>query len=357
MGVGLADFFYRARHRKASALMTASAKAFNWNNFPQFMSSLFGEQDEQIEILTAPQGDVYAFRSEAPPFIGRFTFFDFNETMRAIIVEGTSHDDLTLDIVDGEWVRFNFALSINISMDGIHQTPVQVTSPSWRIIDHPNEKVTREILKKGAKAQWLTIICKHARIKMLTGRDIDDLPEFFRFVDASQERSTQYRDFVLRSRFASITTDVLRSDVNDPLDVAYLEARCTQLLCLALEDLIDPIDTDRLPALNEADNAKILAAKAYIDDNFLQGPTVQEISSAAGLNRNSLFYGFKQKFGVNVSEYVQDRKLQKAKMLIQHTDQHLMDIAEQVGFRHQSSFITAFKKRFGTTPGKLRRGA
>lgn len=335
--------------------MTKPLETFDWSNFPAFMNSLLGAQEDQIELLEAPSGSVSTYFSQAAPFVGRFTFFDFGQSMRAIIVEGVSHSEMTLNLIDGDWVRFNFALSIDIMMDGIQKTPVQLTSPSWRIIDHPKEKVTKETLKKGAEARWLTIICKPVQIKMLTGRELDDLPEFFRIVDASQDRSSQYRDFVLRSRFASITTDVLRSDIDDPIDVAYLEARCTELLCLALDDLIDPIDPDGLPALSEAESARVLAAKSYIDENYQQGPTVKDISTVAGLNRNSLFYGFKKKFGLSVSEYVQDRKLERAKHLIQHTDQHLIDIAEEVGFRHQSSFITAFRKRFGTTPGKLRR--
>jgi AraC-like DNA-binding protein len=335
--------------------MTESQNAFDWSNFTHFMNAAIGAPAEQIEALESPYGTAYLCRSETPPFVGRFTFFSFDNEMRAIIVDGVAEEETLFNLVDGDWVRFNFALMIDISMDDIQQVPVQLSSPSWRIIDHPRDKITREVVPKGSVAKWLTIVCKHSKIQKLSGRELDDLPEFFRFVDASQDRSTQYRDFVLRSRFASITTDVLRSEIADPLNIAYLEARCTELLCLALEDLIDPIDIDGLPALNTADRERVEKAKLYIDENFKHGLTVKQISSAAGMNRNSLFYGFKKKFGVSVSEYIQSLKLEKAKHLIQHSDKHLIEIAEDVGFKHQTSFITAFKKRFGTTPGKLRR--
>lgn len=329
---------------------------FDWDNFAPFIVHIFRADEDQIDILESPSGSVYTYKRNTAPFLGRFTFFDFGASMRATICEGKSEEDISLSMVDGDWVRFNFALSIHVSMDGIQNTPVELTTPSWRIIDHPRDKLTTELLTKGSESRWLTIICKPSEIKRLTGRELDDLPEFFRFVDASQDRSTQYRDFVLRSRFASITTDVLRSDIEGPLNIAYIKARCTELLCLALEDLIDPIDSDGLPALNETESARILAAKAYIDEHFQEGPSVKQVSAVAGLNRNSLFYGFKRKFGLSVSEYVQERRLEKAKLLLEHSDKNLIDIAEEVGFRHQSSFITAFRKRFGTTPGKLRRG-
>lgn len=328
---------------------------FTWSNFPELMKQLFAADEEHIETHASPSGTVSHYASQAAPFSGRFTFFDFNRAIRAIIVEGTSETDIEFSIIDGDWVRFNFALSINVSMDDIKQTPVQVTSPSWRIIDHPANKVTREVLAQGSDARWLTIICKHDFIQTLTGRALDDLPEFFRFVDATQERSTRYRDFVLRSRFASITTDILRSEIEDPLHIAYLEARCSELLCLALEDLIDPIDSDGLPALSANEIDRIMLAKGHIDAHFLSAPTVKDIAAVAGLNRNSLFYGFKRKFGMSVSEYIHTRRLEHAKMLIEHSDQNLLDIAEQTGFRHQSSFITAFRKHYGITPGKLRR--
>ncbi|MEM7492151.1 MAG: AraC family transcriptional regulator [Pseudomonadota bacterium] len=319
------------------------------------MCGVFGGDEEQIETHDSPSGEAFHYKSNATPFTGRFSFFHFSQLMRAIVVEGTSKKDLILSIEDGDWVRFNFALSINISMDHIQKSPVQVTSPSWRIIDHPADKITREVLASGSEAKWLTIICKHELIQKLTGRSLDDLPKFFRFVDADQERSSRHRDFILRSRFASITTDIIRNEVDTALQIAYLESRCTELLCLALEDLIDPIDSDGLPALSSAEMERIMIAKSHIDEHFLDAPTVKDIASVAGVNRNSLFYGFKSKFGVSVSEYIHTRKLEHAKMLIEHGDQNLLDIAEQTGFRHQSSFITAFRKHYGVTPGKLRR--
>lgn len=319
------------------------------------MCDNFGGDEDQIEAHDSPFGEVFHYKSDVAPFTGRFSFFDFGDMMRAIVVDGVNDRDVVFSIKDSDWVRFNFALSINVSMDHIQKTPVQLTSPSWRIIDHPADKITREVLAENSEAKWLTIICKHERIQKLTGRSPDDLPEFFRFVDADPERSSRYRDFVLRSRFASITADIMRHEVDTALQLAYMEARCTELLCLALEDLIDPIDSDGLPALSSADMRRILTAKNHIDEFFLDAPTVKDIASVAGLNRNSLFYGFKKKFGVSVSEYIHTRKLEHAKMLIEHSDQNLLDIAEQTGFRHQSSFITAFRKHYGVTPGKLRR--
>lgn len=336
--------------------MISRAPIFDWNNFTQFMQSLFGGDADMMEIHTSPRGMVYDYPSQSELFSGRFSLFDFSPSLRAIIVEGTCEEEVIFSIRDGDWVRFNFALSINISMDDLDRAPVQLTTPSWRIIDHPGDKIIREVLPAQAEARWLTIICKPDLIQTLAGRSIDDLPEFLRFVDGAQERSTRHRDFVLRSRFVAITTDILKTRIEDPLHIAYVRARCEELLCLALEDLIDPIDTDGLPVLSDADNERITAAQRFIDDRFRENLTVTDIATVSGLNRNSLFYGFKKKVGVSVSEYIQTRKLEEAKYLIEHTDDHLIDVADSVGFKHQTSFITAFRKRFGVTPGKLRRG-
>ncbi len=329
--------------------------SFSWDELATFLRDLIGCEEDQIDSYDAPNGHVQSLQHLQNPFIGSFTFFTFRSGLVAAAVDGTATSDLDFAVIDGNRIRFNFALSIDHSLGGVSRANVDVTSPSWRVIDHPREKVTRESIRSNTVAQWLTIACKIDFIQHLSGRAEDDLPELFRLPKPNQYNKTRYQDFDLHSRFSSITFDILKSRIDDPIHLAYIEARCVELLCLALKDLLDPIDTDGQPVMTERETEQILYAKAYIDERINTPPSIREISTAAGLNRNSLFYGFKRKFGVSVSEYIKTRRLEHAKFLIEHTNRRLIEISEAVGFRHQSSFITAFRKQFGVTPGKIRR--
>ena len=57
---------------------------------------------------------------------------------------------------------------------------------------------------------------------------------------------------------------------------------------------------------------------------------------------------------MSVSEYVNKVRLEHAKLLLANTKMSCADIGAQVGFRHPQSFVRAFKKYVGMTPGTYR---
>ena len=52
-----------------------------------------------------------------------------------------------------------------------------------------------------------------------------------------------------------------------------------------------------------------------------------------------------------------ETRLVRASKLLLSTEKPIEAIAYDVGYRSFSAFLAAFKKRYGTTPAKYRRGA
>ena len=64
---------------------------------------------------------------------------------------------------------------------------------------------------------------------------------------------------------------------------------------------------------------------------------------------------FKSRFGVGVVQYINEARVENAKRLILSTDMSVKEIALQVGFSSDISFIRVFKKYEAKTPTELRR--
>lgn len=64
---------------------------------------------------------------------------------------------------------------------------------------------------------------------------------------------------------------------------------------------------------------------------------------------------FKEKTGVNFSDYLNDLRIRTAKELLQNLDLRIQDVAARVGYRNVNSFIRMFKRHAGITPGEYRR--
>jgi len=96
-------------------------------------------------------------------------------------------------------------------------------------------------------------------------------------------------------------------------------------------------------------------ARSIIQKNISQNFTIPEVAQQVGLNPSKLRVGFKQAFGIRISEFMVAVKMQKAFAMILETDIPLKEIARLTGYTSVENFITAFKNHFDTTPASLRK--
>lgn len=79
---------------------------------------------------------------------------------------------------------------------------------------------------------------------------------------------------------------------------------------------------------------------------------VERLAEAVCMSRGNLHLRVKAITGRTAIELITAIRMQKACALLKEGQLTIAEIAEQTGFQTSSYFITAFKKSFGTTPGK-----
>jgi AraC-like DNA-binding protein len=63
---------------------------------------------------------------------------------------------------------------------------------------------------------------------------------------------------------------------------------------------------------------------------------------------------FRAKTGLKFSEYLAERRIERAKLLLTTTNAPVTEIAKQVGYHEPNSFTRLFKARTGMTPVQYR---
>lgn len=99
----------------------------------------------------------------------------------------------------------------------------------------------------------------------------------------------------------------------------------------------------------------INAHKLLLEDLSKKPLSLPMLSKAAAINEFKLKAGFRQLYGTSVFDCLQEARMQKARELLVSTDKPLKVICGLTGYPRMTNFITAFRKRFGYTPGSLRR--
>lgn len=92
----------------------------------------------------------------------------------------------------------------------------------------------------------------------------------------------------------------------------------------------------------------------YISSNPDGELTLDALAKRCFYNPSYFSRVFKQKFGISLTEYVRERRMEKAKSLLQNTNKTVDKIMEEVGYSDRSAFYHAFSKIFGLTPAQMR---
>jgi transcriptional regulator GlxA family with amidase domain len=80
-----------------------------------------------------------------------------------------------------------------------------------------------------------------------------------------------------------------------------------------------------------------------------------DLALELNLSESRLQHLFKQKTGVGLGHLLTEKRLQKAAVLLAHSNLRIKEIAAAVGYEHTSSFTRAFEQRFAQSPNVYRR--
>ncbi|MEO1454703.1 MAG: AraC family transcriptional regulator [Pseudomonadota bacterium] len=96
---------------------------------------------------------------------------------------------------------------------------------------------------------------------------------------------------------------------------------------------------------------------AYIEAHIDDALTLADLADLAGYSVFHFSRVFRTATGQTTKSYIRQRRVARARRLIETTNLPLVEVALCCGFAHQSHFTTVFQKETGVTPGDFRRSA
>lgn len=95
--------------------------------------------------------------------------------------------------------------------------------------------------------------------------------------------------------------------------------------------------------------------RRYLDSNYGENITLEQLARLSHLNKYHLSHEFTRYYGVSPISYLNCRRIEVCKELLENTDYEISDIAHLAGFSSQSYLAQSFRKRCGITAGEYRR--
>lgn len=107
-------------------------------------------------------------------------------------------------------------------------------------------------------------------------------------------------------------------------------------------------------AAKNAYSKNVLMCIDYVYDNIYSGVTVNQAASNLGLTPQYLSKLFKQEVGINLSDFIMEKRIIAASNMLKYSDFSPLDIGNYLSFSSHSHFISVFKKHTGMTPRQYR---
>ena len=125
-------------------------------------------------------------------------------------------------------------------------------------------------------------------------------------------------------------------------------------LYLFLDYLTQSAKSKKLIQSSKMSDYYIKEAINYIEQNFQNNITIEDIAAICGINRSYFGKIFRNSIGRSPQEFLMNYRMVKATELLKLTSLSIAEIGSAVGYENQLHFSRAFKTIYGVSPREWR---
>ncbi len=250
--------------------------------------------------------------------------------------------------INSSYIQFHFCLKGNsrfLFNNGGYILPLE--EEHSLLLYNPNQDLPLN-LELGAKSWVITLVISIKKFHSLFSQEAGYIP----FLSTENRDKKYYKDADISPSMAIVLNQLMNFNLMPSIKPLYFKAKAYELLSLFFNRTGDA-DVEQCPFLSDEENIlKIRKAKDIVISRMAEPPSLNELSEEIGLSLKKLKEGFKQIYGDSVYSFLFDYKLEFARKLLDSGEYNVNEVGLRVGYSTSSHFISAFKKKFGTTPKK-----
>ena len=176
--------------------------------------------------------------------------------------------------------------------------------------------------------------------------------EYIPFLDPENREKHYYQQHPIGPSISVVLSQLWNEHMHPSVRTLYTRAKAYELLSLYFNRNADA-QAEQCPFLMDEENLRrIRQAKEIVIQRMAEPPTLAELSGEIGLSLKKLKEGFKQVYGDSVYSFLFDYKMETARKMLESGRYNVNEVGLKVGYSTASHFISAFKKKYNTTPKK-----
>ena len=133
-------------------------------------------------------------------------------------------------------------------------------------------------------------------------------------------------------------------------------ALVTELFVYLCRNYVTEMLPERDSAKRKKDLERLNAVLGYIEENYNQRITVEQLADMVCLSEDRFGHLFREGVGQPPLQYINAMRLRKALNMLKTNQYTVTEVADAVGFRDYNHFGRLFRKQYGCTPNEIKRG-
>jgi AraC-like DNA-binding protein len=180
--------------------------------------------------------------------------------------------------------------------------------------------------------------------------ELEGLPAQLRRVLEGDGTSGRLMSVPLDTQLGALVEAATRPVADVSLHRLFVRGKLMELMALLLDAATRSPTFAGAEGLRPKDVDLAHRARDVLDRRYADPPRFDDLAHDLGTNRNKLKSVFREVLGLTLTEYLAQRRIGTAQSLLLEGRLSIGQIAEQVGYEHQSSFTAAFRDQVGMTP-------
>lgn len=250
--------------------------------------------------------------------------------------------------VDSNYLQFHFCMKGSVQLafnEGSYK--LQLDEQNSYLLYNPSRGLPMDLTLQ--KNTWMiTVLVSITKFHSLFSQDADHVS----FLSEENKGKKYYMDGKISPAMAVALHQLMNYNLNDAIKQLYFKGKSYELLSLYF-NREEEANLDACPFLADEENMrKIKMAKEIIVERMIDPPSLNDLATEIGLSLKKLKEGFKEVYGDTVYGFALDHKMDYARQLLDSGKYNVNEVGLKVGYSTGSHFISAFRKKYGTTPKK-----
>ncbi|QZZ21393.1 helix-turn-helix transcriptional regulator [Leptothermofonsia sichuanensis E412] len=296
--------------------------------------------------LSVPPLDSFDVIWQYPEALGQGYFREtyLRDGLELAIADYQSHDDIITESCDRNH-PLEYTFDLSPQNHNLSEAPSYAFFGSGMACNERRQQIAHQPIR------WVSVHIEPVVFESYAGTPNDPIPPTLQHLIRDPNQEFYGRSGQATAAMQIILQQICQCPYQGFTKRLFLESKVWELMALILEQELEYQQEKPLVAKLKPDDVdRLHQAKAILQQNLDQPPSLAQLARQVGLNECTLKQGFRRVFDTTVFGYVRQCRMERARLLLMQGQMSVHEAAQAVGYASQSRFANAFRKAFGVNP-------